>query len=82
MNGKEELWEKLNTVFKEVFKDEKLTISPSTNNNDIDGWTSLSHALLIEALEKKFNIVFDLDEILTMHSVEDIYNTIEKKINS
>lgn len=82
MSNKEYLWEELSAVFRKIFNNEKLKLSPSTNNNDIDGWTSLSHALLIDALEKKFNISFDLDEILSMYSVEDIYKTISEKIST
>jgi len=74
------LWEELNQTFREVFKNENLNISSETKNDDIAEWTSLSHALLLDALEKKFKITFELDEILTMHSVEDIFNTIESKI--
>ena len=81
MSNKNDLWEELNTVFREVFNNKNLNITFSTSNNDIDGWTSLNHALLIDALEKKFQIAFDLDEILTMQSVADIFGTIEKKIN-
>ncbi len=82
MTDTNKIWNDLNEIFREVFKNENLKISNSTKNTDIDGWTSLNHAILIDALEKKFGLTFDLDEILTMQTVEDIFKTIESKINS
>jgi acyl carrier protein len=80
MDYNKQIWKQLTDIFREVFRDHSLEISLKTNNSDIDGWTSLSHAILIDTIEKKFNISFDLDDILTMNSVEDIYKKIEKKI--
>ncbi|MBN2521922.1 MAG: acyl carrier protein [Bacteroidales bacterium] len=82
MTDTNKIWNNLNEIFREVFKNENLKISHSTKNTDIDGWTSLNHAILIDAIEKKFSLTFDLDEILTMQTVEDIFKTIESKINS
>ena len=81
MSNDSELWNELTLVFRDVFQDENLELTTSTKNSDIDQWTSLNHALLIDALEQKFNIEFEIDEILSMHSVNDIFNTIRKKKN-
>ena len=39
-----------------TFKDPGLVIDRSTTADDIDGWDSLSHAVLIMRLEKNFNV--------------------------
>jgi acyl carrier protein len=80
MDNKIDLLKQLTDIFREVFRNNSLKITLETENNDIDGWTSLSHAILIDTIEKKFNIIFDLDDILTMHSVKDIYLKISEKI--
>ena len=72
------LFERLTRVFR--FNRHDLVLQPNMNNGDIDDWTSLSHALLIESLENEFKISFEIDEILTMQSVQDIYESISKKI--
>jgi len=81
METDKRIFEQLTSIFRDIFQNDSLKISPETRNGDIDEWTSLNHAILIDTIEKKFNISFDFDEILTMHSVKDIYNNIAKKIN-
>ncbi len=39
-----------------TFKDPSLVIDRSTTAEDIDGWDSLSHAVLIMRLEKNCNV--------------------------
>jgi acyl carrier protein len=39
-----------------TFKDPGLVIDRSTIADDIDGWDSLSHAVLMMRLEKNFNV--------------------------
>ena len=77
----EEVWHKIHVIFKKVFENDRLEITKETGNNDIDGWNSLSHALLIEALEKEFNITFEFDEVLNMHNVGEIYQTLGRKLS-
>lgn len=72
---------KLEEVFREVFENEDIILTPDTSNNDIDGWTSLTHAVLIDNIEKQFNISFEIEDMLTMHNVADIINKIEEKSN-
>lgn len=74
-----ELYKELQEVFRQVFTNPELTISKETSNNDIDGWTSLTHAILLSETEKKFNISFDIMDMLSMHSVSDIIKKIAEK---
>ena len=82
MSRTEQLWNDLTQVFRQVFNNSQLDLSESTTHDDIDGWTSLTHAMLIDALEKRFGVSFDFDEILSMQTVEDIFRTLEAKTNS
>jgi acyl carrier protein len=79
MSIKAELLMELQGIFREVFSKDNLQITTETNNNDIDGWTSLTHAVLIDTIEKKLNISFEIHEMLTMHSVEDILQKVSEK---
>lgn len=81
MDNDTEILNRLNQVFRDVFEDKDLRLSLDMKNEDIENWTSLSHALLIDSMEKEFNISFEIDEILTMQSVRDIYENILKKTN-
>jgi len=62
----------LQPIFEEVFKIDNLKLSASMKAKDIEGWDSLNHALLMDAIEKHFNIEFDLMDMLNMTSVGEI----------
>jgi len=55
-------------------------ITPDMAAKDIDGWDSLGHALLLQALEKHFDIRFELDEIFGMQTVADMVETVTRKL--
>ena len=74
-----EILTQLTDIIRRVFRIDSMEITLETKNEDIDGWTSLGHALLIDTIEKKFDINFELDDILVMHSIKDIYLKIVEK---
>ena len=76
----EELLNQVNTIFQEVFEDTTLTVNNNTTAKDIDSWDSLNHVLLISSIENKFNITFELDEMILFKNVGDIINAIQSKI--
>ena len=54
-------------------------IRPSLKYGEIPEWDSNSHMVLITALEERFGIEFDSDEIVEMTSVEAITSALEAK---
>ncbi|MCX5679784.1 MAG: acyl carrier protein [Candidatus Omnitrophica bacterium] len=75
-----ELQNKVNQIFRKVFDDGDINITPETTANDIDGWDSLSHVNLIVAIETKFKIRFSQKELLTFKNVGDLLKSINSKI--
>jgi acyl carrier protein len=75
-----ELQDKVNQIFREVFNDDDINITPETTANDIDGWDSLSHVNLIVAIETRFRINFSQKELLTFKNVADLLKSIHSKI--
>ena len=59
-----EIFERLNDVFADVFDDDTITVSEDTTAADIDGWDSLMHITLISAVEDEFDIKFDMKSVL------------------
>lgn len=49
--------------------------------DNIESWDSLSHINLIAALEEKWKITFDVEEIETMTTFQKIVEKIKQKIN-
>ena len=73
---REEIFEKLNEVFRDVFDDEDITVTETTNADDIEDWDSLSHINLVVAVEKEFGIKFRMGEPQKMKNVGEMVNII------
>ena len=56
---REEVYERLNEVFRDVFDDPDLTVNDETTAADVDGWDSLIHITLIDSVEEEFDVDFD-----------------------
>jgi len=70
----------LNDVFKEVFDDISLTITRDTTADNVDGWDSMTHILLISSIEEKFGIEFSQKEVVKFKSVGDLLDSINLKL--
>ncbi|MEO6903349.1 MAG: acyl carrier protein [Bacteroidia bacterium] len=72
--------EKLVQVFREVFKNDTITISPITTAADIDQWDSITHLDLITATEEAFNIEINGFDVMGLKNVGDLLNLIQRKL--
>ena len=54
-------------------------ITDETTASDIEGWDSLSHAQLLLEIEKKFNISFELSDVMAMDNVGRLIEIIKCK---
>lgn len=66
---REEAYERVNKVFRDIFDDETITVKDSTSSADIEDWDSLEHINLIVALEEEFGMKFTMGEITGMKDV-------------
>jgi acyl carrier protein len=67
-------------LIKSTFPNSTVKIDKKTTANDVDEWDSLGHIMLIQAIEEKFNIEFDLDELLDLNNVGDIIQITKNKV--
>lgn len=70
--NRQEILEKINGIFAEVFEDDSLRVGAQTTADDIEEWDSLAHLQLIDAVEKAFGIRFKLGEIHGFANVGDL----------
>jgi acyl carrier protein len=70
--------EQINLIFRDVFENEKLVISEITSAKDIDEWDSLTHVMLISAVEKHFNIRLKFADIIKFKNVGDMVDLLER----
>lgn len=68
----EEIYSRLNDVFRDVFDDDSITVNESTTANDIEDWDSLNHITLIEAVESEFGVRFTMGEVSGMKNVGEM----------
>lgn len=70
--NKDSILLELQKVFQTVFKNDELSIDLGTSQTDIETWDSLNHAILFEAIEKYFDVKFNLMDMITIQKVDDI----------
>ena len=75
-----EILEIVQDIFRDVFDDETLIITDSTNSSDIEDWDSLEHIALVVSMEKKFNLKFDLKEVNKLANVGEMVDLIASKL--
>ena len=68
----QEIFDRLNDVFRDVFDDDSLTVTAATTAADIEDWDSLSHITLISAVEDEFRMKFSMKEVVEMKNVGEM----------
>lgn len=76
----EQLLIELNEIFIDIFEDESILLKDTTTTDDIESWDSLNHIQMIIAVEKRYKIRFDLNELLNFRNVGDLCNGILKSM--
>jgi len=70
---------RLNQVFREVFDDEELTVTEKTTAQDVEGWDSLTHVTLLVNVEKVFGVRFSSSEIASLKNVGELIDLIGRR---
>ena len=76
---REEVFERLNKVFRYVFDDDDITVTETTTSADIDDWDSLEHINLVAAVEQEFGMKFTMGQVVTMKNVGEMVDIILQK---
>ncbi len=71
--------ERLNEVFQNVFDDEDITVTRETTADDIEDWDSLEHIRLIAAVEREFGVKFTMKEVSSMKNVGEMMDIIAER---
>lgn len=74
--SKEEIYERLNTVFRDVFDDDEIEVNENTTSDDIEDWDSLEHINLVAAVEQEFDIKFTMAQVMGMKNVGEMVDII------
>ncbi len=68
----QEIFDRLNEVFQDVFDDDSITVNDRTTAADIEDWDSLSHITLVSAVEDEFRMKFSMKEVVEMKNVGEM----------
>lgn len=72
----DEILGRMTEVFRRVFDDKALTLTPRTTSDDIPGWDSMSNITLAIELEESFRIRIKTAEMETLRNVGDLITLI------
>lgn len=73
---RENVFERLTNVFREVFDDMEITIGETTTADDIEDWDSFEHINLIVAVETEFSFRFPMGKVVGMKNVGEMADII------
>ena len=77
---KDELFAQVQDIFRDVFDDDKLVLTRETDADDIEDWDSLMQIRLVVAMEKTFQVKFDIMEVQSLQNVGEMADLIERKL--
>ena len=73
---REEAYERLTKVFRDVFDDEDIVLCDETTSDDIEDWDSFEHINLVVAVEDEFSFKIPMGKVITMKNVGEMVNII------
>jgi len=81
MMSREEIFSKVQDIFRDIFDEDDLVIEDTTSSDDLEDWDSLNHINLVSAIEKEFKIRFALGELQSLKDVGAMIDLMVKKLS-
>ena len=76
---RKDILSQINEIFIDTLDNEAIVIEETTQATDVDEWDSLTHIMLVVAIEKHFKIRFTSKEIQSWKDVSEMLNCILEK---
>jgi acyl carrier protein len=77
--NREEILSQIEQLFSQVVGKQEVTLTENSTASDVEEWDSLNHIQFISAVEKHYNIRFDLDDLLEFENIGDLITGIQDK---
>lgn len=78
--NKEEILNKVTEAFVSVLEHNNFQLTDQTTADDVDGWESITHMMIITEIETLFTIKFKLMDLMNMENIGDLIKAIESEI--
>ena len=80
--GTNNVYRQLTEIFREVFDDDSISLTPQTTAADIRDWDSAAHVNLVVAIETRLGIRFKTFELEKLHNIGHLAELIEAKLKA
>jgi acyl carrier protein len=77
----EQIFEKVNGVFRTTFKDDTILVTRETTAKDIAGWDSITHLDIITGMEEAFQVEITGFEVMNLNNVGDLLDLLAQKMS-
>jgi acyl carrier protein len=77
----EDLLARVQKAFESAFHIDPQTVTIDTTPNDIPAWDSMGHVELASCLERAFGLTFDVDDLMEMENVKEIFRIVQSKLD-
>lgn len=75
-----EITAEIKKILVSVLNHENFEMNEALTATDVDGWDSLTHMMIISAVEKQFAIAFKLKELNKMRNMGDMLDLVASKL--
>lgn len=73
------IYDKLNQIFKDVFDNDAIAVTPELTADDVEEWDSLTHIRLVLTVEKAFGVKFSASQVGKLKNVGEFVALIQSK---
>lgn len=75
---RDKVFSEVQEIFRQNFDDESIVLTRATNAADIEDWDSLEQINLLTAIEKKYGLKFNLNDVRNLQNVGDLLDLLER----
>jgi acyl carrier protein len=76
----EQVLAKLTPVFRDVFDNDRIALTPQMTARDVDGWDSVANIRLMVTIESEFRVKFDVGEFQEFRNVGDLVAGVVRRL--
>ncbi len=78
MPAADNVYERLNRIFRDVLDDDDLVLKQDTTAKDVEGWDSMANVQLMLGVEREFGVHLSAGQMQALHNVGDLVAVIVK----
>jgi acyl carrier protein len=75
-----EILKELEAILENVLEHNNFTLNRKTTANDVDGWDSITHIMIINEIEERFSFKFKLLDLMNINNIGDLLEITQKEI--